>query len=153
MKIKKITRKSIEPTWDIEVDEVHEFLLSNGAVSHNTSSLALSFTEGCEPIRALKITKEGTYTLPFLAPNLQQNRQYYEMCWDIPRNILIELAAIRQKFIDQSQSTNLYFTKMDSSKELLGSIMYAEKLGVKTLYYLNSMKAGDSEEACESCSV
>ena len=118
-----------------------------------TSSLALSFTEGCEPIRALKVNKEGTYTLPFLAPNLQQNRPYYETCWDIPMTRLIELAAIRQKFIDQSQSTNIYVKKMESSKELLNIILYAEKLGVKTLYYLNSMKAGDSEEVCESCSV
>ena len=153
MKIKKISKTGVKPTWDISVPDGEQYVLDNGVISHNTSSLALSFTEGCEPIRALKINKEGTYTLPFLAPNLQHNRPYYEMCWDIPRNTLIELAAIRQKFIDQSQSTNLYFTKMDSSKELLRSILYAEKLGVKTLYYLNYMKAGDSEEACESCSV
>jgi ribonucleoside-diphosphate reductase alpha chain len=153
MKVKSIKAVGIEPTWDIEVEDVHEFCLDNGCVSHNTSSLALSFTEGCEPIRALKINKEGTYTLPFLAPNLVKNRPYYEMCWDIENTKLLDLAAIRQKFIDQSQSTNLYFKKMDSATGLLKLIEYAENLGIKTLYYLNSMKSGDSEEECASCSV
>jgi len=118
-----------------------------------TSSLALSFTEGCEPIRSLKVNKEGTYTLPFLAPNLQQNRPYYEMCWDIPQTRLLELAAVRQKFIDQSQSTNLYFSELTSAKELFLLIAYAEKLGIKTLYYLNTKKAGESDEECTNCSV
>jgi len=39
MKIKKITKGEIIPTWDIEVKEVHEFILDNGCVSHNTSSI------------------------------------------------------------------------------------------------------------------
>ena len=39
MKVTKISRGSLKPTWDISVEEVHEFLLSNGCVSHNTSSI------------------------------------------------------------------------------------------------------------------
>lgn len=40
MKIKKIT-KGIEkqPTWDIQVNDVHEYVMGNGIVSHNTSSI------------------------------------------------------------------------------------------------------------------
>jgi ribonucleoside-diphosphate reductase alpha chain len=143
----------IEPTWDIEVEDVHEFALDNGCVSHNTSSLALSFTESAEPIRALKINKEGTYTLPFLAPNLTRNRPYYETCWQVDNKTLIKLAAIRQKFVDQSQSTNIYFEKIESAFELLEVIMLAEKLGIKSLYYLNTAKAGEVEPPCENCSV
>jgi ribonucleoside-diphosphate reductase alpha chain len=118
-----------------------------------TSSLALSFTESAEPIRAFKINKEGTYTLPFLAPNLIKNRPYYETCWQVDNKTLIRLAAVRQKFVDQSQSTNIYFEKIDSAFELLEVIMLAEKLGVKTLYYLNAAKAGEAEAPCENCSV
>lgn len=47
MKIKKITKGSIRPTWDIEVNDVHEYLLENGCVSHNTASI-LGNEASCE---------------------------------------------------------------------------------------------------------
>jgi len=118
-----------------------------------TSSAVLNFTEGIEPIRELKITKEGTYTLPFIVPNLQKNRMYYEKAWEIPTKQILELAAIRQKFLDQSQSLNLYQTNPDSAFDIINDIVYAEKLGVKSLYYFNSLKKGDIEEVCEGCAV
>lgn len=37
--ISNITKGSLKPTWDISVEEVQEFLLENGCVSHNTSSI------------------------------------------------------------------------------------------------------------------
>lgn len=53
MKIKKITKTGeIEPTWDIEVNDVHEYVLPNGCVSHNTSSI-LGNNEACEAITTL----------------------------------------------------------------------------------------------------
>lgn len=39
MKIKKIEKGEILPTWDISVDEVQEFVLENGCISHNTASI------------------------------------------------------------------------------------------------------------------
>jgi ribonucleoside-diphosphate reductase alpha chain len=40
MKIAKITKQTEKvPTWDIEVNDVHEYVLDNGVVSHNTSSI------------------------------------------------------------------------------------------------------------------
>ena len=39
MKIKSIKKSGIKPTWDIEVNDVHEYLLENGCVSHNTASI------------------------------------------------------------------------------------------------------------------
>jgi len=118
-----------------------------------TSSAVLNFTEGIEPIRELKITKEGTYTLPFIVPNLQKNRMYYEKAWEIPTKQILELAAIRQKFLDQSQSLNLYQINPDSAFDIINDIVYAEKLGIKSLYYFNSLKKGDIEEVCEGCAV
>lgn len=47
MKIKKITKSSAKPTWDIEVNDVHEYLLENGCVSHNTASI-LGNEASCE---------------------------------------------------------------------------------------------------------
>ena len=127
-----------------------EFLMAT--VPGQTSSLVLNFSEGAEFIREFKTIKEGTYNIPFLAPKLAKYRKYYERVWDIPMERILELAAIRQKFIDQSQSTNVYIQNPDSATEILRLILLAEKLGLKSLYYLNTKKK-DSQEECESCSV
>jgi len=49
IKIKSLTRLSQEkPTWDLEVPEVHEYLLENGMVSHNTAQI-MGNNEAFEP--------------------------------------------------------------------------------------------------------
>lgn len=153
MKISKIEDvNELMPTWDIEVEEVHEYLLSNGCVSHNTSGKSASCTESIEPIRDLFYLEEGTSTIPTLAPNIKQNREYYERCWVIPAKRIIELAAIRQRYIDQSQSLNLYYVKPESAKELWEDIKLAMRLGLKTLYYMKTPKSNfELEEVCETC--
>ena len=118
-----------------------------------TSSLVLNFTEGIEPIREFKIVKEGTYNIPFLAPNLAQNRPYYEKAWEIPTEQLLYLAAVRQKFLDQSQSLNLYEKNPESAFSIIKTIILAEELGIKSLYYLNTLKKGEIEEECEGCTI
>ena len=51
---------------------------------------------------------------------------------------LVRQAAIRQKYIDQTQSLNLAFSPKDSPKWINQVHMEAWKLGVKTLYYLRT---------------
>lgn len=153
MKIKKIVDSNkLHDTWDIEVPDIHEFILGNGCISHNTSGKTINATESIEPIVDLFFTEEGQYTLPALVPNIKQNREYYERCWVIPPKTLIKLAAIRQMFIDQSQSVNLYYVRPDSAKELWDDIQYAMDSGLKTLYYMKTPKSNfELEEVCESC--
>lgn len=152
MKITKITNNTeLKHTWDIEVPGEHQYLLGNGCVSHNTSGNIICATEGIEPIRKFSIVKEGTYNLPFLAPNLKNCRMYYDRAFDIPTTTILELAGIRQKFLDMSQSLNLYYKTTDSAAQIIADIIYAEKLGIKSLYYLNPEKA-DANKECESCS-
>ena len=128
------------------------FSLHSAIAPTATTGKVISATESIEPIVDLFFVEEGTYSLPSLAPNLKQNREYYERCWNIPPRVLIKLAAIRQMFIDQSQSVNLYYTKPESAKELWDDIQYAMDLGVKTLYYMKTPKSNfELEEVCESC--
>lgn len=143
--------EGLKPTWDIEVQDTHSYLLGNGAVSHNTSGKVIGATESIEPIHDIFSYQDGTITLPTLAPNLRQNRQFYTKAFDTKPRMLIELAAIRQKFIDQSQSINLYYKNPESAKELINDIFYAEELGIKTLYYMKTPKSNYSD-ACEGCS-
>ena len=69
---------------------------------------------------------------------------------------LVRQAAIRQRYIDQTQSLNLSFDVNDSPKWINQVHIEAWKLGVKTLYYLrtDSVIKGDlgSRQAdCISC--
>ena len=138
-------------TWDIEVPGINEYLLANKCVTHNTSGLIINSTEGIEPIKKTFEMKEGTYTLPKIAPNLNKNKMYYENAFDIDNKTINEHASIRQKFIDQSQSVSHYYRTTDSAFEIVEDILHAEFVGMKSLYYLQPMKAGDIE-SCESCS-
>ena len=69
---------------------------------------------------------------------------------------LVRQAAIRQRYLDQTQSLNLSFTPEDSPKWINQVHLEAWKLGIKTLYYLrtDSVIKGDlgSRQAdCVSC--
>jgi ribonucleoside-diphosphate reductase alpha chain len=60
---------------------------------------------------------------------------------EIDQRAVIEQAADRQKFIDQSQSLNIMIDPSISAKELNSLYLYAWEKGVKTLYYQHSLNA------------
>jgi ribonucleoside-diphosphate reductase alpha chain len=66
---------------------------------------------------------------------------------------LVRQAAIRQRYIDQTQSLNLSFDPTDSPKWMNQVHMEAWKLGVKTLYYLrtDSVIKGDLGSRTSEC--
>ncbi len=67
-------------------------------------------------------------------------RAVYRTAWEIPQRSLIEMAAGRGAFIDQSQSLNL-FMEAPTIGKLSSMYMYAWKQGLKTTYYLRSRPA------------
>jgi len=152
MKIIEINDVDSSPTWDVEVADVHEYVLSNGCVSHNTSGSAINATESIEPIQNMFYKEEGTMTIPTLVPNFRKNNKFYKKGFDCDQYSLMELGAIRQMYIDQAQSMNMYVKKADSFKELMNLHLYAFDLGIKTAYYMRTMKDSDDSEECESCS-
>jgi len=66
---------------------------------------------------------------------------------------LVRQAAIRQKYIDQTQSLNLSFDPTDSPRWINQCHLEAWKLGVKTLYYLrtDSVIKGDLGSRTAEC--
>ena len=73
-------------------------------------------------------------------------KEKYQTAFEIDPAWIIQCAARRQKWIDQSQSLNLYIAQA-SGKAL--DLMYklAWKLGLKTTYYLRSLGASDPEKS------
>jgi ribonucleoside-diphosphate reductase alpha chain len=67
-------------------------------------------------------------------------RAIYRTVWEIPMRSLIDMAADRGAFIDQSQSLNLFVQSPNIGK-LSSMYMYAWKKGLKTTYYLRSRPA------------
>jgi ribonucleoside-diphosphate reductase subunit M1 len=66
MRIKEISDVEFAHTWDLEVPQNHEYLLSNGVVSHNTSQL-LGNRESVEPIHSnyyVRSTGTGIFPIP-----------------------------------------------------------------------------------------
>ncbi|MBX3243640.1 MAG: ribonucleoside-diphosphate reductase subunit alpha [Acidobacteria bacterium] len=67
-------------------------------------------------------------------------RMIYRTAWEIPMRSLIDMAAGRGAFIDQSASLNL-FMESPSIGKLSSMYMYAWQQGLKTTYYLRSRPA------------
>lgn len=65
-------------------------------------------------------------------------RAVFKTSFEIDQRWIIELAADRQQFIDQSQSLNLFLPATVSKRDLHHLHFKAWKSGVKSLYYLRS---------------
>ncbi|MEL6894261.1 MAG: ribonucleoside-diphosphate reductase subunit alpha, partial [Actinomycetota bacterium] len=67
-------------------------------------------------------------------------REVYRTAWEIPQRNLIDMAAARGAYIDQSQSLNL-FMETPTIGKLSSMYLHAWKQGLKTTYYLRSRPA------------
>jgi ribonucleoside-diphosphate reductase alpha chain len=85
----------------------------------------------------LKVSEGSVQDLAELPVGL---RAVYRTAWEIPMRGLIDMAADRGAFIDQSQSLNL-FAENPNIGALSSMYFYAWKKGLKTTYYLRSRPA------------
>jgi ribonucleoside-diphosphate reductase alpha chain len=76
-------------------------------------------------------------------------RATYRTAWELPQRALIDIAAARAPFIDQSQSLNLFIATPNIGK-LSSMYLYAWKAGLKTTYYLRSRPATRIQQATVS---
>jgi len=111
-----------------------EFLQINRYLVDDLKAHGLWTTE----IRArLKMDEGSIQGISEIPADMQQ---LYRTVWEIPMRPLIDMAAARNAFIDQSQSLNLFAESPNISK-LSSMYMYAWKKGLKTTYYLRSRPA------------
>jgi ribonucleoside-diphosphate reductase alpha chain len=76
----------------------------------------------------------------------EYTREVFKTSMEIDQRWVIEHAADRQKFIDQSQSVNLFFRPDSHIKYLHAVHFMAWKLGLKTLYYCRSEKLAKADK-------
>ena len=115
-----------------------------------TSSISIltGTTQAIEPIYKRKwfeVNLSGE--IPVTAPNLSaETWSYYVSSYELDQRVLVKAAAIRQKWIDQGQSVNIFIRLDRASGKYLNDIyMTAWKYGLKSTYYLRSQ----SPEALE----
>jgi ribonucleoside-diphosphate reductase alpha chain len=76
----------------------------------------------------------------------EQLKEVFKTAMEIDQRWLVELAADRQKYIDQGQSINLFFPANVSIKYLHAIHFLAWKSGLKSLYYLRSEKVRKADK-------
>ncbi|RUO79273.1 class 1a ribonucleoside-diphosphate reductase subunit alpha [Pseudidiomarina taiwanensis] len=136
--------------WEQLRADVQQYGMRNSTLSalmpSETSSQISNATNGIEPPRghiSIKASKDGVTKQ--VVPEYETLKDAYELLWTIPSNKgYLELVGIMQKFVDQTISANTNYdpSKFEGGKvpmkQLLQDLLYAYKLGVKTLYYHNT---------------
>ena len=165
---KKIVKRKPSMDWKGLKKRIQEHGLKNSTVSAimpcESSSVIQNSTNGIEPVRRLltyKKAKNGM--LKQLVPAFHKNRKYYDLAFDFQSNKpLMDMIATLQKWIDMSISTNSYYNYAHHEggsiplSVIIKDLVYAYKVGVKTLYYANSPDGDvDATSGCDGggCSV
>ena len=142
-----------------------EFLQVNTALVTELKSRGLWTDRIRAEIKRAEGSVQGITELP------AEVRELFRTTWELPQRALIDLAAARGPYIDQSQSLNLFLASPTIGK-LSSMYLYAWKAGLKTTYYLRSRPATriqqstveiqrpeeeviacslENPEACEAC--
>lgn len=131
--------------WQALKEKVKTDGMRNGylmAIAPTSSiSILIGTTQAIEPIYKRKwFEKNLSGMIPVVAPNLTPDTwAYYTPSYEIDQRVLIRAAAVRQKWIDQGQSLNIFITLDKASGKYLNDIyMDAWKFGLKSTYYLRS---------------
>ena len=166
---KKTVDELVEPKYNMDWEGLRERIKKHGLRNSTlsaimpceSSSVIQNSTNGIEPVRSLLIHKKAKNgVLKQLVPNYNSRKNYYTIAWDIKDNkSILNIAAVIQKFVDMSMSTNLYYNYSHYSdgniplSALIKDQIYGYKYGLKNFYYCNTPDGdGDTEKDmnCES---
>lgn len=118
-----------------------------------STSIIAGTTAGIDPVmkRYFLEEKKGSI-IPRVAPGLTAKAFWtYENAHEVDQSWVIRSAAIRQRHIDQGQSTNLYITTDYTMRQILNLLISANELGIKSLYYVRGRSL--EVEECDTCSA
>jgi ribonucleoside-diphosphate reductase alpha chain len=120
-----------------------EFLQINTSLVRELKARGLWTASVREQIKRAQGSVQSIEALP------EDLRAVYRTAWELPQRALIDIAAARAPFIDQSQSLNL-FIAAPTIGTLSSMYLYAWKVGLKTTYYLRSRPATRIQQATVS---
>ena len=151
---KKTVDDIIKPVYNMDWEALRKRVQKYG-MRHSTlsaimpcesSSVIQNSTNGIEPVRSMLIYKKAKNgVLKQLVPNYKTRKNFYTMAWEMTDNkAIMNIAAVIQKFVDMSMSTNLYYNYEHFKggniplSAIIKDQVYAYKYGLKNLYYANT---------------
>lgn len=111
-----------------------EFLIVNKYLVNELLELGLWDNNMIDKIIGNKGSVQNIMDIP------EDIRYRYKDVWEIPQRVLLDLSIIRNKYVDQSQSLNVYHSDAKYSK-IASALMYAWKGGLKTGSYYTRTKS------------
>jgi ribonucleoside-diphosphate reductase alpha chain len=111
-----------------------EFIQVNNALVAELKTHGLWTQPVRDAIKRADGSVQGIGSLP------AESRELFRTAWELPQRALIDMAAARAPFVDQSQSLNLFLAAPSIGK-LSSMYLHAWKSGLKTTYYLRSRPA------------
>ncbi len=133
----------IEPTYK----HIHtksnlsgEFIRTNDHLLRDLQALGLWDEEMLADLKYFDGSVQGIERIPL------ELRELYKTSFEIAPTWILQAAAVRQKWIDQAQSTNLWLAEPDARA---ASFMYREawERGLKTTYYLRTLNKSTIDSA------
>jgi ribonucleoside-diphosphate reductase alpha chain len=111
-----------------------EFLQINSALVAELKSRGLWSATVRDAIKRADGSVQSVAELP------DEVRALFRTAWELPQRALIDVAAARSAYVDQSQSLNLFMASPTIGK-LSSMYLHAWQAGLKTTYYLRSRPA------------
>jgi ribonucleotide reductase alpha subunit len=111
-----------------------EFLIVNKYLVNELLELGIWDREMIDKV----ITNKGSIQNIIEIP--EDIRYRYKDVWEIPQKVLLDLSIIRNEFVDQSQSLNVYHSDAKYGK-IASALMYAWRGGLKTGVYYTRTKS------------
>ncbi|MET1054792.1 MAG: class 1b ribonucleoside-diphosphate reductase subunit alpha [Pedobacter sp.] len=124
------------------------------AIAPNQStSYIMNATASVMPVvDVIEVREYGDSTTYYPMPYLDNdNYFFYKSAYDMDQKNVLRLISVIQKHVDQGISTILHTNTKDTTRDIAKYYIYAHKMGLKSLYYTRTRKAGIDE--CVSCSV
>lgn len=149
------TRKGTVYDWKDLAENYTKKGMRNGylmAIAPTSSiSILTGTTQAIEPVFKRFWREENlSGVIPVVAPNLSPDTwQFYTPAFELDQLNIVKAGAVRQKWLDQGQSLNIFIDLENiTGKKLHNIYMTAWKFGIKSTYYLRSQspKALDEKD-------
>jgi ribonucleoside-diphosphate reductase alpha chain len=133
----------IEPTYKhihTKSNASGEFIRTNDHLLRDLQSLGIWDEEMLADLKYFDGSVQGIDRVP------EDLKRLYKTAFEIQPTWILQCAAVRQKWIDQAQSTNLWLGESDART---ASFMYREawERGLKTTYYLRTLNKSAIDSA------
>ncbi|WP_419890927.1 ribonucleoside-diphosphate reductase subunit alpha [Paenibacillus xylanexedens] len=107
---------------------------------NGSTSIIAGSTASIDPLyELLSYEEKTTYKIANPAPDLSEKTSpYYQTAFQVDQHASINMAAARQRHVDQGQSFNFYVRPDIKATEFLELHLHAWRAGMKSTYYVRS---------------